>query len=168
MLVVSSAAHRNRSIEHSDSAHDSPGSSVSPRRWPAASEPWKHVHTRFGGWIDGVCSAAVLTRLVAESGLAALRDPVTERPYRKVSVACPDDAKSAVMTDLTTDLPAAFPDADVDTDHGVRLELPDGSWVLVRPSGTEPYVRVYAEADDVDVLVDAVRETVEASVADAS
>jgi archaellum biogenesis protein FlaJ (TadC family) len=25
----------------------------------------------------------------------------------------------------------------------VRLELPDGSWVLVRPSGTEPYVRVY-------------------------
>jgi phosphomannomutase len=129
-----------------------------------AAEPWKHVHTRFGGWIDGICSAAVLTRLVAESDLARLRDPVTERPYRKVSVACPDDAKSAVMTDLTTDLPAAFPDADVDTDHGVRLELPDGSWVLVRPSGTEPYVRVYAESDDVDALVDTATDVVESAV----
>jgi phosphomannomutase len=106
----------------------------------------------------------VLTRLVAESDLARLRDPVTERPYRKVSVACPDDAKSAVMTDLTTDLPAAFPDADVDTDHGVRLELPDGSWVLVRPSGTEPYVRVYAESDDVDALVDTATDVVESAV----
>ena len=130
-----------------------------------AAEPWKHVHTRFGGWIDGICSAAVLTRLVAESGLSTLREPVTERPYRKVSVSCPDDAKSAVMADLTTALPEAFPDATVDTDHGVRLELSDGSWVLVRPSGTEPYVRVYAESDEVDALVDAATDVVESAVA---
>lgn len=31
---------------------------------------------------------------------------------------------------------------------GVKLSLADKSWVLVRPSGTEPLVRVYAEADD--------------------
>jgi phosphomannomutase len=130
-----------------------------------AAEPWKHVHTRFGGWIDGICSAAVLTRLVAEAGLSTLRDPVTERPYRKVSVSCPDDAKSAVMAALTTDLPASFPDAEVNTDHGVRLELPDGSWVLVRPSGTEPYVRVYAESDDVDDLVQTATDVVESAVA---
>ncbi|MFC5366307.1 phosphopentomutase/phosphoglucosamine mutase [Salinirubrum litoreum] len=130
-----------------------------------AAEPWKHVHTRFGGWIDGICSAAVLSRLVAESGLSALREPVTERPYRKVSVSCPDDAKSAVMADLTTSLPEAFPEAEVDTDHGVRLELPDSSWVLVRPSGTEPYVRVYAESDEVDELIDAATDVVESVVA---
>jgi phosphomannomutase len=51
----------------------------------------------------------------------------------------------------------------VDTDHGVRLEFPDASWTLVRPSGTEPYVRVYAESDAVDELV----ADVEALVADA-
>jgi phosphomannomutase len=130
-----------------------------------AAEPWKHVHTRFGGWIDGICSAAVLSRLVAQSGLSALRDPVTERPYRKVSVPCPDDAKAAVMADLTTRLPDTFPEAAVDTDHGVRLELPDSSWVLVRPSGTEPYVRVYAESDDVDALIDAATDAVESAVA---
>ncbi|WP_435096117.1 phosphomannomutase [Halarchaeum sp. P4] len=131
-----------------------------------AAEPWKHIHTRFGGWIDGVASAAVLSRLVADAGgLDALRAPVTERPYRKVSVECPDDLKAAVMDALAEDLPTAFADADVETEYGVRLAFPDGSWTLVRPSGTEPYVRVYAESDDVDALVadvtDVVRDAVE-------
>ena len=128
-----------------------------------AAEPWKHIHVAFGGWIDGVTSAAVIARLVAAEGLEALREPVTERPYRKVSVACPDEAKGAAMDRLETALPEAFPDAAVDTDHGVRLEFDDASWTLVRPSGTEPYVRVYAESDDVDALV----AEVEGVVADA-
>ncbi|GAA0505669.1 Phosphomannomutase [Halorubrum aquaticum] len=132
-----------------------------------AAEPWKHVHTAFGGWIDGVCSAAVIAELVAAEGLESLREPVTERPYRKVSVDCPDDRKERVMERLTDRLPAAFGDATVDTDHGVRLEFPDASWTLVRPSGTEPYVRVYAESDAVDELVESVREVVETAVAEA-
>ncbi|QHS15777.1 phosphomannomutase [haloarchaeon 3A1-DGR] len=129
-----------------------------------AAEPWKHTHTRFGGWIDGVCSAAVLARLVAAEGLAALREPVTERPYRKVNVDCPDERKAPAMDRLATALPEAFPEADVSTDHGVRLEFPDASWVLVRPSGTEPYVRLYAESDDVDALVDEVQSVVRTAV----
>ncbi|MFB6141350.1 MAG: phosphomannomutase [Halosimplex sp.] len=132
-----------------------------------AAEPWKHVHTAFGGWIDGVASAAVLARLVAGPGLPVLRDPVIERPYRKVSLDCPDEAKAAAMDLVADRLPDAFPDASVDTEYGVRLELPDGSWTLVRPSGTEPYVRVYAESDDVGALVDAVTDVVRGAVADA-
>jgi phosphomannomutase len=132
-----------------------------------AAEPWKHVHTALGGWIDGVTSAGVLSALVAtEGGLDALRAPVTERPYRKVSVSCPDDAKAAAMDALETSLPAVFPEGDVNTDYGVRVDRPDGSWVLVRPSGTEPYVRLYAEADDVDALVATAREVVDAAVQD--
>ena len=130
-----------------------------------AAEPWKHIHVAFGGWIDGVTSAAVFARLVADEGLDALREPVTERPYRKVSVPCPDDAKGAAMERLETALPGAFPEAAVDTDHGVRLEFDDASWTLVRPSGTEPYVRVYAESDDVDALVAEVEDAVEDAVA---
>jgi phosphomannomutase len=38
----------------------------------------------------------------------------------------------------------------------------------VRPSGTEPYVRVYAESDDVDALIEAVRTVVETAVDDAT
>jgi len=125
-----------------------------------AAEPWKHLHAGLGGWIDGVASAAVFVRLVAARGLDALRGPVTERPYRKEAVACPDEHKADALDRLESTLPERFPDASVDTEHGVRLEFPDGSWTLVRPSGTEPYVRVYAESDDVDALVDRVTEVV--------
>ena len=41
-------------------------------------------------------------------------------------------------------LRAAFPDAVADTQDGMRLGWPD-RWVHVRPSGTEPIVRVIAE-----------------------
>ncbi|WP_101297726.1 phosphohexomutase domain-containing protein [Halegenticoccus soli] len=133
-----------------------------------AAEPWKHIHTAFGGWIDGVASAAIVALLVAEFGLDGLRAPVTERPYRKTSVDCPDEAKPAVMATLEATLPEAFPDAEASTEYGVRLELPDGSWVLVRPSGTEPYVRIYAESEDVDALVERASETVAEAVANAS
>ncbi|GAA0209363.1 phosphomannomutase [Halobaculum roseum] len=129
-----------------------------------AAEPWKHVHTAFGDWIDAVASAAVFTRLVADEGLDGLREPVTERPYRKVSVECPDDDKAAAMERLAETLPAAFPGAEVDSEYGVRLSFGDGSWTLVRPSGTEPYVRVYAEHDEVDPFVEEVAGVVEAAV----
>ena len=125
-----------------------------------AAEPWKHVHPGLGPWIDGIASAAVLTRLVAASSLRELTAPVTERPYRKVSVDCPDAAKEAAMATLEESLPAAFPDATVETDYGVRLTLPDGGWTLVRPSGTEPYLRIYAESEAVDDLVADVRRVV--------
>jgi len=128
-----------------------------------AAEPWKHVHPDHGPWIDGVASAAVLAVLVADRGLAALCDPVTERPYRKESVPCPDDAKATVIERLERTLPERFPDAGVDTDHGVRLDWAD-AWTLVRPSGTEPYVRVYAESDDADALIEAVVDAVDGAV----
>jgi phosphomannomutase len=126
-----------------------------------AAEPWKHVHPGLGGWIDGIASAAVFCRLVAAAGLDDLRGPVTERPYRKVSVSCPEQRKEPAMEQLHEALPETFPEAAVDTDYGVRLDFDDGSWTLVRPSGTEPYIRVYAESDDVDTLTATVTEVVE-------
>jgi phosphomannomutase len=132
-----------------------------------AAEPWKHVHPALGGWIDGVASAAVLARLVAAAGsIEALRNPVRERPYRKENISCPDDRKPDAMDRVRKALPAAFPDADVDTDHGVRITRPDGSWVLVRPSGTEPYLRVYAESESVDDLIETAVGIVERAASD--
>ncbi|MFW5963485.1 MAG: phosphomannomutase [Natronomonas sp.] len=133
-----------------------------------AAEPWKHVHTDFGPWIDGVVSAAVVGALVARDGLAELRAPIAERPYRKVSVDCPDDRKAATMDVLESRLPESFPEASVDTEYGVRLTFEDAAWTLVRPSGTEPYVRIYAESDDVEALVDDVREVVVGAIDDVS
>ena len=127
-----------------------------------AAEPWKHIHPAHGGWIDGVASAAVLVRLAAAEGVATLRAPVTEPPYRKESVACPDRKKAAVMEQLGDRLPAAY-EGTVETEHGLRIDLAEG-WFLVRPSGTEPYVRVYAEHPSVDTLVAELTDHVEAVV----
>jgi phosphomannomutase len=46
-------------------------------------------------------------------------------------------------------LRGAFPDAEADTQDGLRLSWPD-RWIHVRPSGTEPIVRVIAEAPTKD------------------
>ena len=35
---------------------------------------------------------------------------------------------------------------EVRTSDGIKYYLADGSWLLIRPSGTEPVLRVYAEA----------------------
>ena len=42
---------------------------------------------------------------------------------------------------------------------GVKHRLEDGSWLLVRPSGTEPLLRIYSEASDAETAVALVRDT---------
>lgn len=49
------------------------------------------------------------------------------------------------------------------TIDGFKFHFEDGSWVMIRPSGTEPVLRVYAEAADagaVRKILDATRETI--------
>jgi phosphomannomutase len=68
----------------------------------------------------------------------------------------PDASLDTVYAALKT----AFPDAESDTQDGLRLCWPD-RWVHVRPSGTEPVVRVIAEAPtraDAQKLIDSGRE----------
>ena len=53
-------------------------------------------------------------------------------------------------------------DAELTTLDGYRLDYGDG-WVLVRPSGTEPLVRLYAEArsrDRAEALLEGMAEAV--------
>ncbi|MEY7849238.1 phosphoglucomutase/phosphomannomutase family protein [Natrarchaeobius sp. A-rgal3] len=83
-------------------------------------------------------------RLLAEHG-TVVQD--------KTSVPCPDHEKARVVADLEGEIPDAITRTAVDgvnTADGFKLQLADGSWVLVRPSGTEPVLRVYAEATDGD------------------
>jgi alpha-D-glucose phosphate-specific phosphoglucomutase len=60
-------------------------------------------------------------------------------------------AKSEMVSLLVNNAPAAIDGVvveDVQTTDGVKYYLNDGSWLLIRPSGTEPVLRVYAEAPD--------------------
>jgi phosphomannomutase len=41
---------------------------------------------------------------------------------------------------------------DVQTVDGVKYRLDGDSWLLIRPSGTEPVLRVYAEAPSAEAV----------------
>ena len=118
----------------------------------------------------------VLMALLAAAAEAA--DPFDERVDRlvdehgqiaagKVSLDCPDDRKAGVLEELDDHIPESVSGhavAKVVTLDGFKLLLENGSWLLVRPSGTEPKLRVYAEADSdeaVDELLADGRDIVE-------
>ena len=93
---------------------------------------------------DGAYTAARFCELLADntaSEVVAAYDGY-HNVRRKVGYA--DEDERAAMLAAVENLAAAA-EADVDTTDGYRLDY-GNAWVLARPSGTEPVVRVYAEA----------------------
>ncbi|NGM68683.1 phosphoglucomutase/phosphomannomutase family protein [Natronolimnobius sp. AArcel1] len=106
---------------------------------------------------DGVLMALLAAAMHAEEPLDERVDRLLEAHgtvvQDKRSVACPDHEKARVLEDLEDEIPetvAGTAVEGVNTADGFKLQLADGSWLLVRPSGTEPVLRVYAEATDDD------------------
>ncbi|GAB7095416.1 phosphoglucosamine mutase [Halolamina litorea] len=104
-----------------------------------------------GAWIwpeitrcpDGPLAAAKLTSIVATDGsLDALVDDVPAVPIQRRNVRT--ERKDSVVETVAEALPD---DGRVTTVDGVRVDLDDG-WFLVRASGTQPLVRITAEARD--------------------
>jgi phosphomannomutase len=92
---------------------------------------------------DAPVGAALILQLLNEEG-ASLSSIVARYPrYSIVKDKLPRPAGS--LDAVYKSLRKAFPDAEADTQDGLRLSWPD-RWVHVRPSGTEPIVRVIAEA----------------------
>jgi phosphomannomutase len=92
---------------------------------------------------DAPVGAALMLQLLTEAGVP-LSGVVSQYPRYSIvkdKLDRPNGSLEAVYTALT----GAFVDADVDRQDGLRFAWPD-RWVHVRPSGTEPIVRVIAEA----------------------
>ena len=91
---------------------------------------------------DAPLGAALVLQLLAEENrpLSAI---VADHP-RYAIVKDKLDRPNAPLDAVYAALGEAFPDATRDTQDGLRLAWPD-RWVHVRPSGTEPIVRVIAE-----------------------
>lgn len=104
---------------------------------------------------DGIVADLIVTEQVAKTGktpletLAELREMVGEFLTTRVDVTLPDAAKKDLMRrlrDETPDTVAGVGVKSVSTVDGVKMVREDGSWLLIRPSGTEPLVRCYIEA----------------------
>ena len=92
---------------------------------------------------DAPVGAALLLQLLHEDN-TSLSQIVSELPRYSI-VKDKLDRPNASLDTVYDALRAAFPGAAADTQDGLRLSWPD-RWVHVRPSGTEPIVRVIAEA----------------------
>jgi phosphomannomutase len=96
---------------------------------------------------DAPAGAALILQLLLEDG-HALSEIIDRRP-RYAIVKDKLDRGTGDLAGVYRALRTTFPDAVADTQDGLRLAWPD-RWVHVRPSGTEPIVRVIAEGPTVD------------------
>ncbi|MFB6297160.1 MAG: phosphoglucosamine mutase [Salinirussus sp.] len=127
-----------------------------------------------GAWIwpsetlcpDGPLAACKLAALTARRPLAERAAQVATYPIERRSVEVDD--KAAVMTRVREDVETREPPEAVSTLDGVRVDRGDG-WFLLRASGTQPLVRLTAQARDADRardLLSAAAEFLEAARSD--
>ena len=87
--------------------------------------------------------------------LKMLFDKVGEHYYDRIDITVDADAKGKILKQLQSNLPksvAGLPVVRTNLLDGFKFILKDESWLLVRFSGTEPLIRVYAEASSEKLL----------------
>jgi phosphomannomutase/phosphoglucomutase len=95
---------------------------------------------------DGAYTAARFLELLADATVSELIAPYDDYHTLRMDVEYEDDDQREALLGAIERV-AEEADADLDTTDGYRLDYGD-SWVLARPSGTEPVIRVYAESGD--------------------
>jgi len=101
-----------------------------------------------GSWIfpsislcpDGIYAAARLVAMANRQQLSQLVDSIPEYPLLRGSLTVTGIAMTKVEQRLMTMVPLSVSNID-----GIKLNFSDG-WLLVRASGTEPKIRLTAEA----------------------
>jgi len=93
---------------------------------------------------DGAMTTALILEIMAKTD-KRLSELLAELPLYHVSkdqLECPNELKERVLEDFIQQIK----DVTIDTTDGVKIWFPDKSSILIRPSGTEPIYRFYAEA----------------------
>ena len=108
------------------------------------------LHPDFCMCPDGILSGLRMAEIVSRDGkLSELLAQIPQYPNIREKITCSKEAKVKVMENMEDFLRDAFDDiVDVNSLDGVRLTFSDDSWVLVRPSGTEDYIRITLESRD--------------------
>ncbi|MCW3982117.1 MAG: phosphoglucosamine mutase [Candidatus Bathyarchaeota archaeon] len=105
---------------------------------------------------DGAMTAALILNIMAETG-RSLSDLINELPryfLEKGKANCPEEQKPLVLKRFAADVKHLNPQ----TIDGLKIWFPDRSSILIRPSGTEPVYRFYAEASTKGKALELVKE----------
>jgi phosphomannomutase len=104
---------------------------------------------------DGIAAGLMLLELLATEKvsinklLAKLEKQFGPHRYGRIDTHFPLEKRAVLMEFLAKNPPAKLlrsPLADMKTFDGVKFVAADSSWLMLRGSGTEPILRIYAEA----------------------
>jgi phosphoglucosamine mutase len=109
-----------------------------------------------GAWVhpdihmcpDGILSALKLLEAIKdmEMSLGEFVNRAPAYPINREKVVCPNEKKIPILSKIKSGYQDTFNNVKtITTVDGVRLELEEG-WILIRPSGTEPLIRITVEA----------------------
>jgi len=103
----------------------------------------------------GILAGLMLLELLATEKtsinklIAKLEKEFGPHRYARIDTHFPVEKRAALMEFCKTNPPAKLlksPLAEVKSYDGVKFISRDGSWLMLRGSGTEPILRIYAEA----------------------
>jgi phosphomannomutase/phosphoglucomutase len=95
---------------------------------------------------DGAMTTALVLNALAARG-QSFSNAIGALPQfyqKKAKFECPNDKKKEVMAKLESE----SKEGKIDRTDGLKIWMDEHTWILLRPSGTEPLIRVYAESDD--------------------
>ena len=98
----------------------------------------KHNHVR-----DGGMTLVLLLELLANSNKSMSEELATLPPSftTKDKISCKKEESDKIISKLLDEFPNA------DTTDGIKIVFDKKNWVMIRPSGTEPIIRIYSESD---------------------
>lgn len=97
-----------------------------------------------------------------EKRFGTLISEIPAYPLKKEKMRCPNEKKQRVMEKLLKTLPEGMTETiDILTVDGLGVTLKEG-WVLVRPSGTEPVIRITCEARSTETVQRILKEAKDA------
>ena len=105
---------------------------------------------------DGAMTTALLLNIMADTNMK-LSQLVAEQPQyfiEKGKVECPDDKKEPLLKKILEQVKKE----NISTIDGVKIWFKDNSAILIRPSGTEPVFRLYAEAKNQKTAIKLVKD----------
>ncbi|MBU0498353.1 MAG: phosphoglucosamine mutase [Candidatus Thermoplasmatota archaeon] len=82
---------------------------------------------------------------IEEQPLSELVKTLPKYEMIKSKILCPNNKKNSVMQRLLRNVQHTQEINKINTTDGIKIFIDEG-WVLLRPSGTEPIFRIYAEA----------------------
>lgn len=112
-----------------------------------ASEPSKVVDSTWGMWEDGIHAAAFICDAASrDASILGLINRGVDWLYKQVNLpVAVDVGRLSIRVD---DVFAKFKIQEKREMFGLKMLFRDGSWIMFRPSGTEPKTRIYCESRD--------------------